>query len=446
MLFEDLNIIKPILDALTTEGYSTPTPIQARAIPELLAGKDLLGVAQTGTGKTAAFAIPIIQLLQERKARRTGKHSVKSLILTPTRELAIQIGESFATYGKHTDIRCTVIFGGVSQHSQVQALRNGVDVLVATPGRLLDLMQQGLLDISRIEMFVLDEADRMLDMGFVHDVKRVIAQLPAKRQSLFFSATMPPPIVQLAGTILANPVKVEVTPVSSTAHTIEQVVYFVEKDHKRNLLIDLLKDGEIERVLVFTRTKHGADRVTKDLMKAGITAQAIHGNKSQNARQLALNNFKKSVTRVLVATDIAARGIDIDDLTHVINFELPNIPESYVHRIGRTGRAGANGNAIAFCDTEEKAYLKDIQKLIGKNIPVVHEHAFAGAKPAPSFSQASVSGKNHVEPHKPQNPHSSRDAKQVKGNHFNRNGKRHQGHQSEKTGGQKERFSFAFQN
>lgn len=381
MLFEDLQIIKPILDAVTAEGYTTPTPIQARAIPELLAGKDLLGVAQTGIGKTAAFAIPILQLLYQRKARRTGKHSIKSLILTPTRELAIQIGESFATYGKHTGVRCSVIFGGVSQHSQVQAIRQGVDVLVATPGRLHDLMQQGLLDISRIELFVLDEADRMLDMGFVHDVKRVIAKLPAQRQSLFFSATMPPTIVQLANTILTRPVKVEVTPVSSTAHTIDQVVYFVEKDNKRKLLIDLLKDGKIERVLVFTRTKHGADRVTKDLLKAGITAQAIHGNKSQNARQLALNNFKKSVTRVLVATDIAARGIDIDELTHVVNYELPNIPESYVHRIGRTGRAGANGFAIAFCDTEERAYLKDIQKLIGKAVPVVHDHPYASAKP-----------------------------------------------------------------
>ncbi len=446
MQFSELNIIKPILEALTAEGYQQPTPIQVRAIPELLSGKDLLGVAQTGTGKTAAFAIPIIQLLQERKARRTGRPSVKSLILTPTRELAIQIGESFATYGKHTDITCTVIFGGVSQHSQVQALRNGTDVLVATPGRLLDLIQQRLLDIGHIELFVLDEADRMLDMGFVHDVKRVIAKLPAQRQSLFFSATMPPPIVQLANTILTNPVKVEVTPVSSTAHTIEQVVYFVEKENKRHLLIDLLKDGKIERVLVFTRTKHGADRVTKDLMKAGITAQAIHGNKSQNARQLALSNFKKSVTRVLVATDIAARGIDIDDLSHVINFELPNIPESYVHRIGRTGRAGANGNAIAFCDSEERAYLKDIQKLIGKNIPVVHEHPFSSRTPLsvqPATGVAPV--KKQVQPAQQQSRPPAQGHHAKSSYRHNRNGKRNHGN-APKQNHAGERFSFSFQN
>lgn len=444
MLFEDLHIIKPILDAVTAEGYTTPTPIQARAIPELLAGKDLLGVAQTGTGKTAAFAIPILHLLHERKARRTGKHAIKSLILTPTRELAIQIGESFATYGKHTGVSCKVIFGGVNQHGQVQAIRQGVDVLVATPGRLLDLMQQGLLDISRIELFVLDEADRMLDMGFVHDVKRVIAKLPAQRQSLFFSATMPPAIVQLANTILTQPVKVEVTPVSSTAHTIEQVVYYVEKDNKRKLLIDLLKDGTIERVLVFTRTKHGADRVTKDLLKAGITAQAIHGNKSQNARQLALNNFKKSVTRVLVATDIAARGIDIDELTHVINYELPNIPESYVHRIGRTGRAGANGFAIAFCDAEERAYLKDIQKLIGKAVPVVHDHPYASAKPpvpnaaAPRPAAATQQQQGSRQPQQASKP---------KGRWQGQKKSRPRWEAAPKQGSQPaERFSFAFQN
>jgi ATP-dependent RNA helicase RhlE len=439
MLFEDLNIIKPILDALATEGYTTPTPIQARAIPELLAGKDLLGVAQTGTGKTAAFAIPIIQLLQDRKARRTGKPSIKSLILTPTRELAIQIGESFATYGRNTQVKSTVIFGGVGQHSQVEALRKNPEVLVATPGRLLDLMNQKLLDISNIELFVLDEADRMLDMGFVHDVKRVIAHLPAKRQSLFFSATMPPPIVQLANTILTNPVKVEVTPVSSTAHTIEQVVYFIDKDNKRKLLVDLLKNDTIERVLVFTRTKHGADRVVKDLLRANIAAQAIHGNKSQNARQLALNNFKKKVTRVLVATDIAARGIDIDDLTHVINYELPNIPESYVHRIGRTGRAGANGNAIAFCDAEEKAYLKDIQKLIGKTVPVVHDHPYPLAQAAMATAPA--------KPAQPQRNHQpQRPAQQGKTWHgHNRNGSRHNG--AGKPGNRPtERFTFAFEN
>jgi ATP-dependent RNA helicase RhlE len=376
MSFENLNLIEPILKALKTEGYTTPTPIQAQTIPLTLNRKDILGCAQTGTGKTAAFAIPIIQLLCQDKNPIQGKRLIRSLILTPTRELAIQIGESFANYGKNTNLKYKVIFGGVNQHSQVEALRLGIDVLIATPGRLLDLMNQKHVHLNNIQFFVLDEADRMLDMGFVHDVKKVIAKLPAKRQSLFFSATMPPAIVQLADTILVNPAKVEVTPVSSTANTINQVVYFIDKENKKHLLIQLLKDKQIERVLVFTRTKHGADKVAKELTKAGINSQAIHGNKSQNARQNALNNFKSKLTRVLVATDIAARGIDIDELTHVINFELPNIPESYVHRIGRTGRAGASGIAIAFCDAEEKEYLRDIQKLIGKQIPVIDNHAY----------------------------------------------------------------------
>lgn len=376
MSFENLNLIEPILKALKTEGYTIPTPIQKQAIPLVLARKDLLGCAQTGTGKTAAFAIPIIQLLTEDKTPAQGKRVIRSLILTPTRELAIQIGESFANYGRNTNLKYKVIFGGVSQFSQVESLRSGIDILVATPGRLLDLMNQRHVDISKIQLFVLDEADRMLDMGFVNDVKKVIAKLPAKRQSLFFSATMPPVIVKLADTILVNPSKVEVTPVSSTANTINQVVYFIDKENKKNLLIDLLIDKKIERVLVFTRTKHGADKVAKDLTKNGIQAQAIHGNKSQNARQNALNNFKLKLTRVLVATDIAARGIDIDELTHVINYELPNVPESYVHRIGRTGRAGASGIAIAFCDAEEKEYLRDIEKLIGKKVPVIENHAY----------------------------------------------------------------------
>ncbi len=439
MLFEQLNLIEPILRALENEGYTTPTPIQQRAIPEVLAGKDLLGCAQTGTGKTAAFAIPILQLLEQRRERRTGKPSIKSLVLTPTRELAIQIGESFSTYGRNTGINCSVIFGGVSQHSQVEALRRGVDVLVATPGRLLDLMEQRFVDLSRIELFVLDEADRMLDMGFIHDVKRVIAKLPSQRQSLFFSATMPPPIVQLANTILTNPVKVEVTPVSSTAHLIDQVVYFIDKDNKRKLLVDLLKNEAIERVLVFTRTKHGADRVVKDLLKVNITAQAIHGNKSQNARQLALNNFKKKVTRVLVATDIAARGIDIDDLTHVINYELPNIPESYVHRIGRTGRAGANGFAIAFCDAEERAYLKDIQKLIGKTVPVIHDHPYPTAVAAPAAAATKP-----LPPQRSQQP--QRPAQKGKSWHgHNRNGSRNNG-AGKPANRPTERFTFAFDN
>ncbi|MCC6837133.1 MAG: DEAD/DEAH box helicase [Bacteroidia bacterium] len=376
MSFENLNLIEPILQALKTEGYTKPTPVQAQAIPIVLNRKDLLACAQTGTGKTAAFAIPVIQLLSANKAPVMGKKPIRALVLTPTRELAIQIGESFENYGRNTKLNSKVIFGGVNQHSQVESLRAGVDVLIATPGRLLDLMNQRYVDISKIEFFVLDEADRMLDMGFIHDVKKVIAKLPAKRQSLFFSATMPPAIVALADTILVNPSKVEVTPVSSTAEKINQVVYFVDKENKKHLLIDVLKNSTIERVLVFTRTKHGADKVVKDLLKANIKAQAIHGNKSQNARQNALNNFKSKLTRVVVATDIAARGIDIDELSHVINYELPNIPESYVHRIGRTGRAGASGIAIAFCDAEEKAYLKDIQKLIGKQIPVVDNHAY----------------------------------------------------------------------
>jgi ATP-dependent RNA helicase RhlE len=376
MTFEHLNLIEPILKALKTEGYTHPTPIQQQAIPLLLERKDLLGCAQTGTGKTAAFAIPIIQLMMQDKTPVHGKRPIKALVLTPTRELAIQIEESFANYGKNTPLKYRVIFGGVNQYAQVEAIKAGVDILIATPGRLLDLMNQRLVDISTIQFFVLDEADRMLDMGFVHDVKRIIAKLPAKRQSLFFSATMPPEIVTLANTILVNPAKVEVTPVSSTVDKINQVVYFVDKGNKKNLLIDILKDKTIERALVFARTKHGSDKIAKELIKMGIQAQAIHGNKSQNARQNALNNFKSKLTRVLVATDIAARGIDIDELSHVINFELPNIPESYVHRIGRTGRAGASGVAIAFCDAEEKEYLRDIQKLIGKKIPVNDDHAY----------------------------------------------------------------------
>jgi len=376
MSFENLKLIEPILQAVKTEGYTTPTPIQAETIPLILERKDILGCAQTGTGKTAAFAIPIIQLLSQDGNKAPGKRQIKSLILTPTRELAIQIGESFESYGRNLNLRYQVIFGGVNQKPQVDMLRKGVDVLIATPGRLLDLMNQGFISLTGIQFFVLDEADRMLDMGFVHDVKKVIAKLPVKRQSLFFSATMPPAIVQLADTILRNPAKVEVTPASSTVEAINQIIYFVDKGNKKNLLIDLLQDKDIERVLVFTRTKHGADKVAKDLTKAGITSQAIHGNKSQNARQNALNNFKCKLTRALIATDIAARGIDIDDLTHVVNYELPNIPESYVHRIGRTGRAGASGVAIGFCDAEEKEYLRDIQKLIGKKIPVNNEHPY----------------------------------------------------------------------
>ena len=380
MTFQDLDLIEPIRKALTEEGYTTPTPIQAKAIPIILQHRDLLGCAQTGTGKTAAFAIPMLQILEEKQKTRHDKGPIRALILTPTRELAIQIGESFSAYGRFTNITHTVIFGGVGQKPQTDALRKGVDVLIATPGRLLDLINQGFVHLKQLEIFVLDEADRMLDMGFVHDVKKILRLLPAKRQSLFFSATMPPVIMTLADTILSNPAKVEVTPVSSTADTIKQSVYFVDKSDKNSLLLHILKDDSIATALVFTRTKHGADKVVKVLRKAGVTSEAIHGNKSQNARQNALKNFKSQTTRVLVATDIAARGIDVDDLTHVINYEIPNIPETYVHRIGRTGRAGAKGIAFSFCDLDEKAYLRDIHKLIAKNIPVVKDHPYSNGK------------------------------------------------------------------
>ena len=382
MTFESLGLIDPILRALKDEGYTTPTPIQAQAIPSLLQGRDLLGCAQTGTGKTAAFAIPILQDLYNKKKQDPAKFSdrgqtdIKALILTPTRELAIQIEESFRAYGRYLGLRHLVIFGGVSQHAQTAALQKGVDILVATPGRLLDLMDQRFVHLHHISLFVLDEADRMLDMGFVHDVKKVIARLPKHRQSLFFSATMPSEIVSLANSILHDPMKVEVTPVSSTADTVDQSVYVVDKGDKKSLLNHLLKDKAIKRALVFTRTKHGADKVVKDLDKIGVKAAAIHGNKSQNARQKALGDFKTSQIRILVATDIAARGIDVDDLTHVINYEIPNVPETYVHRIGRTGRAGASGKAISFCDEEEKEFLRDIQKLIGKKVPIISDHPY----------------------------------------------------------------------
>lgn len=378
MTFEQLELIEPIQKALTKEGYTIPTPIQAEAIPYVLDGYDLLGCAQTGTGKTAAFSIPIIQNLYNE--RQHGKvRGIKALILTPTRELAIQIGESFTAYGKYTGVRHTVIFGGVGQKPQTDALERGVDVLIATPGRLLDLINQGFISLKYLDYFVLDEADRMLDMGFIHDIKRILPLLPKKRQSLFFSATMPPEIERLAGTILHEPQKVEVTPASSTVDKIDQSVYFVEKAEKVSLLTHLLKDSSLESVLVFTRTKHGADKVARVLAKANIGAEAIHGNKSQTARQRALTNFKDHTTRVLIATDIAARGIDVDHLSHVINYELPNVPETYVHRIGRTGRAGRSGVAYSFCDAEEVPYLKDIQKLIGKQIPVAGGNEFETA-------------------------------------------------------------------
>ena len=377
MNFKELHLIAPILKALEAEGYTSPTPIQEQAIPDVLRGKDLLGCAQTGTGKTAAFAIPILQNLFLQKNHEVANDNIKALILTPTRELAIQIDESFAAYGKHTGLRHTVIFGGVSQYHQTNALRRGIDILIATPGRLLDLISQRFVNLQHIKMFVLDEADRMLDMGFINDVKKIIARLPQKRQTLFFSATMPPEISRLSASILTNPVRVEVTPVSSTAEKVDQSIYLVEKNDKKQLLIHLLKDDKIQSALVFTRTKYGADKIAKELYRANIKADAIHGNKTQSARQKALTDFKNGKIRVLVATDIAARGIDVDDLSHVINFELPNIPETYVHRIGRTGRAGASGIALSFCDLEERQFLRDIHKLIDQTIPVVEDHPYA---------------------------------------------------------------------
>ncbi len=373
--FKDLNLIQPIQKALDELGYETPTPIQQQAIPSGLEGKDILGCAQTGTGKTAAFTIPILQLLAQRKNQNSHKN-IKALIVTPTRELAIQIHDSIADYGKFLPLKHAVIFGGVNQNPQVSRLRNGVDILVATPGRLLDLCNQKIISLKDIEIFVLDEADRMLDMGFIHDIKKLLKILPEKKQSLFFSATMPKPIQELANSILNHPVKVEVTPESTTAETIQQEIYYVDKDNKIPLLHELIKNQIKESVLVFTRTKHGADKLVKALAKLGLSGAAIHGNKSQNARQNALNNFKDKKIQVLVATDIAARGIDIDLLKYVVNFEVPNIPETYVHRIGRGGRAGAEGIAITLCDIDEKEYVRDIQKIIGLKIPEAKQNPY----------------------------------------------------------------------
>ena len=372
--FDELGLIPPLLRAVQDTGYETPTPIQARAIGPLLQGRDLLGLAQTGTGKTAAFALPILQRLVAAGPPPSGLRPIRALILSPTRELAAQIGESFATYGKHLSLRHAVIFGGVGQRPQEDALRRGLDILVATPGRLLDLASQRLVDFRKLEIFVLDEADRMLDMGFVHDVRRILKLLPEKQQSMFFSATMPPEAQALADGLLHDPVTVSVTPVSSTAEHIEQSLYFVEKNDKRTLLVDLLRDRAMARVLVFSRTKHGANRIAEHLDKSNIGAAAIHGNKSQGARERALGGFKSGQLRVLVATDIAARGIDVDDVTHVVNFDLPNVPETYVHRIGRTARAGASGIAISFCEDEERAYLVDIERLTKQHLRRVEDH------------------------------------------------------------------------
>ncbi len=368
MKFNELNIAESILRALSEFGYTSLTPIQQSAIPAILNGEDVMGCAQTGTGKTAAFAIPILQALENQPSARTG---IQALILTPTRELAIQVAKNFEVYGRYQTLSHTVIFGGVPQEKQVRQLKKGTDILIATPGRLLDLAQQGHVNLSKVRMLVLDEADRMLDMGFINDVKKIIQRVPAKRQTLFFSATMPQSIRKFADSLLRNPKEISVTPVSSPAETVKQSVYFVEKQNKTDLLVSILNGSGIDRSLIFTRTKHGADKLVKQLERTGIDAAAIHGNKSQNARQRALEDFKNSRIRVLIATDIAARGIDIDRLPFVVNYELPSLPETYVHRIGRTGRAGTNGVAVSFCGSEERTDLKNIQKLIGFNMEVV---------------------------------------------------------------------------
>lgn len=407
MTFKDLQLSPLLLKALEEKGYITPSPIQQQAIPYALAGRDVLGCAQTGTGKTAAFALPIIQNLMKPSDKKHSKKVIRSLILTPTRELALQIAENLNEYGSHTQVRSAVIFGGVSANPQIKELRRGIDILVATPGRLNDLIGQGEISLSHVEIFVLDEADRMLDMGFIHDVKKILALLPAQKQTLFFSATMPAEIQALTEKLLKNPARVEVTPVSSTVDIIDGSLYYVDKENKRALLVHLLKREAITSTLVFTRTKHGADRVAKFLTKNKVNAAAIHGDKSQGARQKALGQFKSGEIQVLVATDIAARGIDIEELSCVINYDLPNVPETYVHRIGRTGRAGLGGRAISFSDIEEKEYVKDIEKLIGKTIPVVENHPFPMSvfivppketKPRPVKSARKTDGKRPAKP------------------------------------------------
>ncbi len=408
--FSDLDLIEPLLRALHAKNYTEPTPIQARAIPPLLAGKDLLGVAQTGTGKTAAFGLPILQHITQSRSP-AGARATRALVLAPTRELAIQIGEEVRAYGRHLNLRQTVVFGGVGQNPQVRALARGVDVLIATPGRLLDLLGQGHLRLDRVTHFVLDEADRMLDMGFIHDVRRVVAALPKRRQTAFFSATMPHEVARLAGDILTDPLRIEVAPSATTVERIEQHVFFVETANKRALLAEVLKDPALSRVIVFSRTKHGANRIAQQLEKRGVDAAAIHGNKSQGARQRALEGFKAGRTRVLVATDIAARGIDVDEVSHVINFDLPNEPESYVHRIGRTARAGAAGVALSFCDAEEREYLRDIEKLTRQQIAVVAEHPFHAAAVEAALPGRARGAPPHARPRRrPRNARSRRAA------------------------------------
>lgn len=405
-MFSELCLAEPILRAVAAEGYERPTPIQSAAIPHLLAGRDLIGCAQTGTGKTAAFALPILQRLSMNR-KKPFPRSVRVLVLTPTRELAVQVGESFRTYGRHLGCSHALVFGGVGQGPQVKALSRGVDVLVATPGRLLDLLNQRHVVLSNVEVFVLDEADRMLDMGFMPDIKRIIARIPSQRQTLLFSATMAPEILKLTGSLLVDPVKVSVTPPATTVDKVEERVLFVDEGNKRALLSELLKKQDIKRALVFTRTKHGANRLEKQLGERSVKTRAIHGNKSQTARMQALDDFRKGRCRVLVATDIAARGIDVDQITHVINFDLPNDPESYVHRIGRTARAGATGIAISFCGTSERLYLRDIERLLKRRVPVHTDHPFhseiaANPKGVPGKGKGTrfVSARNRYNPNR----------------------------------------------
>ena len=397
MTFEELNLIEPLMKAVKNRGYITPSPIQEKAIPHVLSGVDVFGCAQTGTGKTAAFSLPILQLIQQKQHNKQQAH-IKALVLAPTRELALQIHESFVEYGKGLPIKSTVIFGGVSQLNQTNALKRGVDILIATPGRLIDLMNQGYVDLRHIEFFVLDEVDRMLDMGFIADIRRVIAKIPLKRQTLFFSATVPPDIKKLADSLLKNPVQVHVAPISTAAEMVKQTIFHVEKNDKVNLLKHILNEQNVDHALVFTRTKHGADKVVKDLKKSGISAEAIHGNKSQNARQRALKDFKDRTLKILVATDIASRGIDVDKLTHVFQFDLPEVPETYIHRIGRTGRAGMDGIAISFCASEERDYLKGINKLLNGAIESVdagkYQSTVRDYTPSPKVVQARPSSSN----------------------------------------------------
>lgn len=379
MTFNELNLIAPLLKAIQKKGYSDPTPIQIQSIPHLLKGNDIFGCAQTGTGKTASFALPILQLIDQHKKDPANTQGIKALILAPTRELALQINESFAEYGKFLPVKHTVIFGGVSQVLQLQVIKKGIDILIATPGRLIDLMQQGYISLSEIKYFVLDEADRMFDMGFITDIKKIISKLPAKKQNMLFSATVPPEVKKLADNLLQNPVLVSVNPVSSPTELVKQSLFYVSKENKRNLLLHVLQSNNIHQALVFTRTKRGADKIAKELKRNGFKADSIHGDKSQAAREKALNGFKSKLIHILVATDIASRGIDVEKLSHVINFEIPEVAETYVHRIGRTGRAGELGNAITFCTQDEVAYLQNIHKLTKKKMDVINKHPFIEA-------------------------------------------------------------------